>query len=65
MELIADTSNARKLIEIMCGQANTQEFIRPRDREVIAFIAQNLEIMEQAERMAGNFQASQESKKLF
>ena len=53
MELIADTSNGGKLIKMMRGQANTPELITPSDLEVIAFIAQNHEIMEQAERMAG------------
>ena len=58
MEVIEDTSNAGKLIEIMCAQANTQELITLSEREVITFIAKNHGIMELAERMACNFQAS-------
>ena len=58
MEVIEDTSNEGKLIEILCAQANTQELITPSDREVIVFIAKNPGIMELAERMAYNFKAS-------
>ena len=65
MELIADTSNGGKLIEMMRGQADTPELITPSDLEVIAFIAQNHEIMELAERMAGNLQASKDLEKMF
>ena len=60
MEIIAQPSNTDKLIGMMRSQMNIQEEITSSDHEVIAFIAQNQNIMEQVEKMEAYFLASQE-----
>ena len=65
MELSAELRNADQLVSILCGQSYDPEQVLSGDREVIRFICQNLEIMEQAQRMRDSFQSSLEPEKQF
>ena len=65
MELSAELRNADQLVSILCGQSYDPEQVLSGDREVIRFICQNLEIMEQAQRMRDSFQSSLELEKQF
>ena len=65
MELSAELRNADQLVSILCGQSFDPEQLLSGDREVIRFICQNFEIMEQAQRMRDSFQSSLELEKQF
>ena len=60
MDLIAEPNNTEKLIGIMRSQMPTPEEIASGDREVIAFLAGNENIMDQVVQMESYFRETQD-----
>ena len=60
MDLIAEPNNTEKLILMMRSQMPTPEEITSSDREVIAFLAQNENIMEQVDKMGSYLRATED-----
>ena len=61
MDLIAEPNNTEKLIGIMRSQMPTPEEIASGDREVIAFLAGNENIMDQVVQMESYLRATQDA----
>ena len=60
MDSIAEPTNKEKLIVMMRSQMSTPEEITSSDREVIAFLAQNENIMEQVDKMESYLRATED-----
>ena len=60
MDLIAEPTNTEKLIVMMRSQMPTPEEITSSDREVIAFLARNENIMEQVDKMGSYLRATED-----